>query len=337
MVNMLDDSQNENPIDILIDKYLSGIDAEQKQKLINSAEKGGEYTNVAQFENWLKDRASFGMVMLDNTDYITALTQALKIAPNLAATDYGMSRQRDLGQLWTDVARGFLGEIGLCKFIKERFGFDLILDYSIGPVEDYLPSDIKQIKLTDGTIIKPNKRISFKTTKFNGIWLDIPGAQIGHSDAFILVKVGVTREHFVSFLKWISFMKDKLLPRAVEIGVISQNEANELWNGLPNLQNTPCYICGFLNDQIISSPPPPVYRPQYKRTGALKGYLMKSYVGWVKKKKPQSAPNDLLDKEWNFESIGEFSSEDHFVANAGNLLYSEKDWKDLLVSLTTVK
>jgi hypothetical protein len=337
MADMTEHSQNENTRDVLINRYLPDIDNEQKQRLVNSAVKGGEFTNESQIENWLRDRASFGMVMLDNTDYITALTQALKIAPNLAATDYGSSRQRDLGQLWTDVARGFLGEIGLCKFIKERFGFELVLDYSIGPVEDYLPSDIKQIRLPDGTIIKPNKRISFKATKFNGIWLDIPGAQIGRSDAFILVKVGVAREHFVSFLKWISFMKDKLLPRAVEIGVISQDEANELWDGLPNLQKTPCYICGFLNDKIISSPPPPLYKPQYTRQRVLKSYLMKSYVGWVKRKKPQSVPNDLIDKEWNFESIGEFSSEDHFVANAGNLFYSEKDWRNLLTNLTEVK
>jgi hypothetical protein len=327
------DSEVENPFDRMLKKYLPDVDQDQATKLVDSAVAGGEIHKSCSFEVWLQQRASFGTVMLDSMDYVTALTHALRIAPNLAATDYGTSRQRDLGQLWTDVARGFLGEIGLAKFMRERFGLELILDYSLGPIEDYLPSDIKAIKMPNGNVAEPNIKISFKTTKFNGIWLDIPGAQVRHSDAFVLIKLGISREHFIAFLKWISFIRDKLLPRAVESGAINQTQAKDLWDSLPEFKKIPCYICGFLDDRLIKSPPDAVYRAQHTRAGTLKGYLMKSYVGWVKDRKPELIPEELKGADWRFESIGTFSAEDHFVANTGSLMFSDKEWKDLVTKL----
>ena len=330
-------SEVKNLFDNMLKKYLPDLDQDQATKLVNSAVTGGEIHKSFSFEMWLQQRASFGTVMLDSTDYVTALTHALRIAPNLAATDYGTSRQRDLGQLWTDVARGFLGEIGLAKFMRERFGLDLVLDYTLGPIADYLPSDIKAIKIADGNLVEPSVKISFKTTKFNGIWLDIPGAQIGHSDVFVLIKLGISREHFLAFLKWISFIRDKLLPRAVESGAINKTQANNLWDSLPEFKKIPCYICGFLDDRLIKSPPEPVYRAQHTRAGNLKGYLMKSYVGWVKGRKPQIVPEELGKVDWQFESIGAFSAEDHFVANTGSLIFSDLEWKDLVKKLVGSK
>jgi hypothetical protein len=328
------DSDVERWIQQMFKKYLPALDSDQASTLLAGAIAGGEVDKCGSPEAWFKERASFATVTLDHMDYVTALTQSLRIAPNLAPTDYGGSRQRDLGQLWTDVARGFLGEIGLAKFVKERFGAELVLDYSLGPIETYLPSDIKGIRLQNGQETQSKLKISFKTTKFNGIWLDIPGAQVTYSDAFVLIKLGISRDHFVAFLKWISFIRDKLLPHAMKTGTIDQAGAQQLWDNLPNFRNIPCYVAGFMDRKQIESPPPPHYRPMHKRDGTLKGYLMKSYLGWVKDTKPDDVPDELKTANWQFESIGSFSKENHFVATSGCLKYSREDWKALLNEAT---
>lgn len=323
-------SSTEQWIEGMFKKHLPELDKDQAWKLLGGASASGELQQCGSPESWFKDRAGFSTVMLNDIDYITALTHSLRIAPGLAATDYGTSRQRDLGQLWTDVARGFLGEIGLSKFVNQRFGAELMLDYTLGPIEDYLPSDIKGIRLQDGKEVHPKLKVSFKTTKFNGIWLDVPGAQITYSHIFVLIKLGISRVHFVSFLKSISFIKDKLLPQAMEIGTIEKAQAQELWDTLPDFKNIPCYIAGFLDRELIESPPSPIYRPMHKRDRTLKGYRMQKYVGWVKDKKPKGVPIHLENENWEFEAIGAFSAEDHFVATSGFLKYSEQDWKAML-------
>ena len=44
--------------------------------------------------------------------------------------------------------------------------------------------------------------ISIKTSKWNGIWLDIPGNQFEHSDIHVFVKIGAGRDHLFAFFKW---------------------------------------------------------------------------------------------------------------------------------------
>jgi len=329
-----EDSNIAEWVELMRRQYLPALDAEQVTMILEGAVAGGEVKQCGSPEVWFRDRAGFSTVMLNSMDYVTALTQSLRIAPNLAATDYGSSRQRDLGQLWTDVARGFLGEIGLAKFVKERFGVELILDYSLGPIEVYLPSDIKRIRLPNGQELQPKLKISFKTTKFNGIWLDIPGAQIKHSDAYVLVKLGISRDHFVAFLKWVSFIRDKLLPHAIQTGTIDEAGAKNLWDSLPNFKDIPCYIAGFMDEELISTPPPPEYRPMRRRDGSLKGYLMKSYLGWIRNTRPDAVPGEIRGADWQFQSIGTFSKEDHFVATSGHLKYSREDWRTLLSKAT---
>ena len=58
---------------------------------------------------------------LDKDDYSRALIRSLWVAPNLAAVDFAGGRLRDFAQLWTDTARGSLGEIAVQKFLKNNF------------------------------------------------------------------------------------------------------------------------------------------------------------------------------------------------------------------------
>lgn len=306
------------------------IDQDEATRLYEAAQKGGEISRFGSIDEWLERKVKFGGVTLDQEDYLVALTHALRLAPFLAGTDFGTTRQRDLGQLWTDVTKGFLGEIGVAKFIKRRFGYEVILDYSKGPLEDYLASDIKQIRLPNGNTLDPRFNISIKTTKFSGVWLDIPGAQFEHSEVFVLVKLGITRSHFIAFLKSISFLRDKLLPTALASGVINDSEAERLWESLPTFNPIPCYVVGFLDKRNVPSVVPK-FKTESKATSVK--YVMQEYVGWVKGGKPEQIDDALSNSQWEFESIRNFSPSPHFVANVGLLAYSEDDWKRLLRDL----
>jgi hypothetical protein len=316
------------------------ISAKQAERLYDASKAGGEISKYGSPEIWLEERFFPNVVMLNRDDYVNALTQSLRIAPRLAGTDFGMTRQRDLGQVWTDTARGFLGEIAFVRLLKQRFGITLDLDYSLGLVADYLNSDIKKaITLADGSIAELQSNISIKTTKFQGIWLDIPGAQIGHSDAFFLIKLGIEREHFVSFLKDISFVKDKLLPQAKKIGAISEQDADDLWNSLPVFENIPCYVCGYIdtnsvdNHKKISS----VHRELKKRDGTSKDkYEVSEYIGWIYKGVPDNLDLAIQSKS-EFISIGTFTpSNNHFISSIGHLKNSDADWEQFLTKATEV-
>lgn len=306
-------------------------------KLYDSAVDAGEIDQSGNIDKWL-ERVEFNSVILDDKDYITALTHALRLAPNLAGTDYGTTRQRDLGQLWTDTARGFLGEIALVRFVEKHFGVKLELDYTLGPITKYLPSDIKEAKVPYGSEpIHPGIKISVKTTKFNGIWLDVPGAQIEHSDIFVLVKIGISREHFIAFLKGISFVRDKLLPKAIEIGTITEDEAKRLWDSLPESKRIPCYLPGFIDRDLMDAPPVVGYKELHYRGGKFKGYMINNYLGWVRDGIPQALPENLMNSRYEFKSIQEFSRTPHFVSSAGCLKHAPSEWKIVIERLTGKK
>ena len=57
------------------------------------------------FESWL-ERFKYQFLLLDKDDYSRAHVRAFWLAPRFVATDFGGSRQRDMGQVWTDTAKG---------------------------------------------------------------------------------------------------------------------------------------------------------------------------------------------------------------------------------------
>jgi hypothetical protein len=314
-----------------------GITPAQAEKLYSSSKAGGELRKFATADEWFSERFAPNVVILNRDDYVLALTHALRHAPKLAATDFGSTRQRDLGQVWTDAARGYLGEIAFARLMEKRFGIRMELDYSVGAVNDYLISDIKSVRLADGTQVAIPQTISIKTTKFNGIWLDIPGAQAGHSTTFFLIKIGIEREHFVSFLKDISFVAGKLLPEAVRIGAITQDSADELWQSLPTFRDIPCYVCGFIDGESVRAyqDVAPVYRELRDKFKQPKDrYEVAEYIGWVRKGVPDNLPESLVGKS-EFLSIGAFTpSNDHFISSVGFLKNAAPEWERFLTAAT---
>lgn len=237
----------------ILREKISDEDSVQKLEvqLLRGAEQSLEIEDA--FESWL-ERFKYQFLWLDKDDYSRALIRALWLAPRFAGTDFGSSRQRDMGQVWTDTARGFLGEIALTKFLLKNFDMKTKLDTKRGELIEFLPSDIAEIRKPGEKWRSPNLNLSVKTTKFNGRWLDAPGAQYEHSDVFVLVKLGILRQHFLAFLKAISFLKDKLFVSAKNLGELDDSDAGELWDEIPEFEPIPAYIAGFINKGELNLP-----------------------------------------------------------------------------------
>ena len=319
-------------------------------KLCEGAVRGRDLEAFKTLDEWIA-WLSWASVSLNENDYLLAAIHALRLAPKLAATDYGTSRQRDLGQLWTDTIRGFLGEIAFAKWLKQRFGIFIELDYRRGPLREFLPSDIRAVEIR-GMKRAPRINISIKTTKLRGVWLDIPYEQIQHSDAFILVRLGITREHFVAFLKKISAIRDKILAKARELGIISEDEIPEIWNSVPEFMEIPAYIAGFLlkeefkdavksKDIVVAEGKA---KPRKRRGRRYLVITIDKYLGFwepgnsiyegriQKLFESQIEPYKSLPVKIEFQSIGEFSETLHFLASSGVLKRHQNEWS-MLISL----
>lgn len=324
--------RRQDAIDLILGHY--PVSENHAEKLYQAARRGGE---LAQFggdvRRWFYDRLEPSMVVLDPDDYTEALIYALKVAPHLAGTDYGTSRQRDLGQLWTDTTRGLLGEQAVVRFFEDRFGLTLKVDYTLGDLEEYLPADITGGTLPNGEEVELERRVSVKTTKFQGIWLDITGAQIEHSDAFILAKIGVRRDHFVAYLKRSGFIDDILLRRGRELDTLTDEDAQAIRDSVPDFRPIPCYISGFM-EKPIETTGVTRYRKRHTRSGDLKGYTIKGYVGRLDDGEPVELPPELVGEDIEFAGIGNFTRTRHYIANTGNLSWSDDEWTALVMKMT---
>ena len=165
----------------------------------------------------------------------------------------GSSRQRDMAQVWTDTARGFAGEIALSKFLQSRYGIETKVDVTRGKTEDYLPTDVAYIRKVGEKWRSPKITLSIKATKFNGRWLDAPGAQINHSDGFVLVKLGITRQHFLGFLKD-SGLITTILSHGKKLREISEVDARTLLDEIPASYPIPVYLPGWLDKRELRLP-----------------------------------------------------------------------------------
>jgi len=302
-----------------------GIEEDEAKKILEKAKAGGEISSDCSIGTWLKERFIPNTVLIDESGYARMCVDALKILGTTAATDYGGSRQRDLGQLWADMTRGYLGEFAFSLFIKRRWDIDCELGHEVGSLDDFLPMDIHRIREKHSNYRTPKIRLGVKTTKWNGIWLDIPGNQFNHSDIHVLVKVGTGRDHLFAFFKALSVFKDKVLKRGKDVGSLSEEEAETLFDNLPSFRPIPAYICGFAKKDA-----------EYKNLAycgkkGRKNYTITSWNGPIN-------PGDLnlirqrenVSGKIGFEGIGSFAHEKGYLFNTGNLLWCSDDWESVI-------
>lgn len=296
------------------------ISENEAKKIIDKAILGGE-TSEDQLEDWFNNRFIPNCVFIDADGYAKMCVDALKISTSTAATDYGSSRQRDLGQLWSDMTRGYLGEYAFQIFLEKKWGIKSKLGHELGELEEYLSKDIHKIKPPNQGWREPNLRISIKTTKWNGIWFDIPNEQFHHSDIHVLVKVGTGRDHLFAFFKHLSVFKDKVLKKGTEVGILSKEEADDLFENLPTFKPIPAYICGFIksNDHFDNL--------SYEGKMGKKIFTIKGWNGPLQSGDLEKIKELEGAQKVKFESIGNFSHDRGYLFNTGKLLWTEQDWE----------
>lgn len=298
------------------------VKLEEAEKILDKAKSGKEITDSFNERDWFEKRFKPNVVFIDENGYTKMCIDALKILGTTAATDYGSSRQRDLGQLWADMTRGYLGEYAFKIFLKNNLGIDSELGHEIGELEDYLPRDIHLIKEPSGKCRAPNLSISVKTTKWNGIWLDIPGDQFNHSDVHVLIKIGTGRDHLFAFLKKISVFKDKVLKKGRSAGILTEEESEIIFEKLPDFRIIPAYICGFVRRNCK-------YKElDYTGKKGKKNYTILTWNGpirqgdLVKIKKIEKITGVI-----KFQGIGSFAHDNGYLFNTGNLLWERSEWE----------
>ena len=307
-----------------------GVDSNEAQKILQKAEFGSEITETFTAEQWLNERFLPNCVMIDEDGYARMCIDALKILGTTAPTDYGSSRQRDLGQLWADMTRGYLGEYAFVLFLKKKCNIDAELGHEVGKLEEYLPMDIHKVKRAGGQAHTPRLNVAVKTTKWNGIWMDIPGDQFNHSDIHVLVKVGAGRDHLLAFFKKISVFKDKVLKRGEDMGSLTKEESGIIYDKLPVFKPIPAYICGFVRKTDKYS------NLSYSGSKGRMHFKIHQWNGPINPGDLDTvkAKEGLLDKgKVQFEGIGEFSHDKGYLFNTGNLLWKEDDWKSVCDNL----
>lgn len=304
------------------------IEAGEADTIVQKAVAGREILDETACQDWLHHRFIKNCVLIDETGYSKMCVNALKILSTTAATDYGSSRQRDLGQVWADMTRGYLGELAFALFLKKNWNIEAELGHELGKLDDYLPMDIHQVKKDGEQFRPPRLKVGIKAVKWNGIWFDIPGAQFDHSDIHVLVKVGTGRDHLFAFFKSISVFKDKVLKRGKEVGSLTENEADKLFESLPSFKPIPAYICGFAKRDAK-------YRElSYEGKKGRKNYTISAWNGPI-------MPGDIekiklandVGGSVKFEGIGKFSHDAGYLFNTGNLIWQDNEWEKVCSAL----
>ena len=303
------------------------VSLKDAQIIVLKAIVGGEIKNINESEitDWINDRLIPNTVFISFDGYAKMCVDALKIASVTAATDYGSSRQRDLGQLWADMTRGYLGEYAFQLFLNQNWNKIIKLGHESGDLAEYLPSDIEKVLDENNNWRNANILLSIKTTKFNGVWLDIPGDQFNHSDVHALVKVAAGRDHLFAYLKDLSVFRDKVLKSGIDKGSLTEDQAKELFDKLPDFSPIPAYICGFVKkaNSYVELP--------YCGIKGTKNYTITQWNGPIKAgdldriKTAESVSGSV-----NFEGIGGFAHDNGYLFNTGNLQWTKEAWNSVV-------
>lgn len=303
-----------------------GEDEASSTKIITAAIQGRETTNEpSAIEQWIEKQLVPNTLLIDKDGYTEMCIDALKTISTQVLTDFGTSRQRDFGQVWADTIRGYLGEYAVTKFLDREFGIKTRLAHQRGIAETFYDSDISEV-LSGGVWRKPNINVGIKTTKFNGLWLDVAKEQFAKSHIHVQVKIGGGSTHLFSFFKELSVFRDKILKVGLDGNYLTQKESDQIWEDIPKFKAIPAYITGFAIRDFA-------YKPlDYEGHLAKLHYTIHTFRGLL--------PRDYREQitriekvpakgKVKFESIEEFSKSDRFLFNTGSILRSRSDWEDV--------
>ena len=286
------------------------------------------------FEDWINNRLVPNLIFLNKDDYLESAIEALETYKDIAKTDFGRSRQRDEAQLWADKIRGYLAEKVFQKKLLTDFNIHCKLPHESGNLKNYLSSDVPLIKKKgDEEFRKANKKTSIKMTKWNGVWLDIGGAQYQHSDYYVQIKVNTGTEHLVSFLKSSGLIEKYLLQQGLQKNIINDEKKNQIMKKIKNFEDISLfgYIAGFRDIKNTEVNINLKKKKSNVHIISAEGLFHQSTLNQI------ASENELRDKQGElditkikFQGIGEFSSFPRFLTNTGRLKFKHEDWSHIV-------
>ena len=297
---------------------------------------GSEVSDLDEdlFDIWINDRLLPNLIFLNKEDYLESAIEALETYKDIARTDFGRSRQRDEAQLWADKIRGYLAEKVFQKKLLNDFNIHCKLPHESGELKTYLDPDVPLIKKdNEQEFRKAKKKTSIKMTKWNGVWLDIGGAQYQHSDYYVQIKVNTGTEHLVSFLKSLNFFENHLLKEGVEKNILDEDKKNQILGKIKNFEDISLfgYVAGFRDIKNTEVKIKFVKKKVKVHIVSAEGLFHQDTLTKI------ATENDLRDKQGeldikkiSFQGIGEFSSFPRFLTNTGRLKFKKEDWSSII-------
>jgi hypothetical protein len=312
-LNILKDYPDMDPLiayDFISKAFLSGV--------IESSES-------VDILGWYNNIFKKNLFVLDQNDYSEASIDALKKQFSLAGTDFGSSKQRDLGQKWADTIRGYLGEIGVRKLFKKKYNLEISLAHEPGQLEEFVSKDIHEVKFHNQTKRKPLLKVSIKTVKSNGIWLDFTEQMFIHADIHINCCVGVGTNHLFSFFKHLSVFKDKIIKNAIDRNFINQDEGDNIYNQVPSFKNIYGYVPGFVTKKSKYE------KYSYSGKKGTSNYTIDKWSGKYMHSDLETIKEKEKAKDVKFLGIGEFSRENVYIFGLSSLMYLDQDWENFII------
>jgi len=314
-----------------------GCSEKESGKIVDKAIAGREIKKEdPNFHEWYYSRLLPNLVSIDFDTYSKTAIDALKILPTVAATDFGTSRQRDFGQLWADLTRGYLAESAFQQYLEQN-GVESILAHERGELKDHLPSDIPFVKtIDDEDFREAGINIGIKGTKWNGIWLDIPGDQFSHSDYHVLVKVGVHRDHLFGYFGQLGVFRN-IISEAKRLNLLDSDEDEETLVGyIPKFEPITAYICGFIQNKgqamTVQANGADIFDGKLARMHYTIHTWKGEYKGGDLEEVARLAGVTHPKGKAKFTGL-DFSPTKHTIFNTGSLNWKASEWKLIIEQL----
>lgn len=177
-------------------------------------------------------------IILSRKEYEECFEFAIKMAyGSKTSHGTGIRGVRSEVQMADDFILGILAELGVKKFLREKFGIKIKLDTEVHPGK-ITEQDIIGIS-ENNEVRKPKIDIAIKSSKTKSCFNVIPPLEYENqerkSDAYIFVRVGLPSDHLFRILKNHSFFKT----------VSEYLKNNEDFKKIEDLTQIPIWICGF--------------------------------------------------------------------------------------------
>lgn len=196
---------------------------------------GRYYFRQSHLEEWRLGR-EWRTVTLDRDDYALCLDFALAMHfRGYVQSDWGTARQREFGQKITNWVKGQLAEMGVQRFLRDRYDIEVELDFNLH--QQIVPQDIVAV-VRNGRRETPRIGIGIKATKPKSAFLVLGENEVDieerRSDYYILCRPDIADDHLL-----------RLTRDAVVEAVQNQPHFDTYRRLIPDFEPIPCEVAGY--------------------------------------------------------------------------------------------